>query len=83
MTDPTPNRPEEAHSIAALAPGRTVGAERYLLKKVLGQGGMGVVWLAAWVAMLLDSKNTTTPAAIAATRPIIMKSIPRRFERFT
>jgi protein kinase-like protein/3-keto-disaccharide hydrolase len=47
---------------SGLASGQTVGGGRYLLKRVLGQGGMAVVWLA-------DDKLLREPVALKFLPP--------------
>src|SRR6187551_3327309 len=42
--DPPVNAPKV--SVGGMAAGQTAGAGRFLLEQMLGQGGMGVVWLA-------------------------------------
>jgi serine/threonine protein kinase len=47
MDSPSPGpSPADAQDFGALAPEQIVGGGRYRLKKILGQGGMSVVWLA-------------------------------------
>ena len=49
-------------SVGGLAAGQAVGGGRYLLKRVLGQGGMAVVWLA-------DDKLLREPVALKFLPP--------------
>ena len=65
MKDPSAPGANHAHGLSeALVPGARVGGARYILRRVLGRGGMTVVWLARDVKVEQEVALKMLPAAL-------------------